>query len=1088
MATYPVATFGQATDGNIAGAVLDASSAVIPGASVQLENIATGVKRSAETDMTGLYRFNNVLVGKYRITVRAQSFAAATLENVEVALNRTTTANLTLEPAAVATEVEVTEAAALIDTTTATIGSSFKSREAIYTPASSLAYGVYNLALMSAGVAGSGGVGLGEGPAVGGQRPRQNNFMVEGVDNNRKEVTGGNIRVPSEAVREFSSLQNQVTAEFGHSTGGQFNIALNSGTNQIHGSLYEYFANRNLNAVDEADARQGIRELPRYDSNTFGGSLGGPIVKNKLFYYGLFQYNPLGQASSPASPTLAPTAEGYRMLESILGLSQSNLNILKQYADPAPSASATTTVQGQEIPIGILPISFPNYWNTSHWVGNADWNISDGDQLRFRYVESKQSGVDITTSPNLPAFANNRTIGSRLLTLSQFHTFSPTFFNELRLSYGRYSDDIPAGDFQFPGLDLFPNIEIEEDLNLQIGPLPEAPQSSVENHYQLVNNTTVVKGDHGIKFGVDVRRYINPGIFVQRSRGDYVYSTLERYLLDIQPDLLAQRSVGSTTHWANQWNFYWFVQDEWKLRHNVTLSLGLRHEYRGVPAGDKLQTLNSVSSVPGVLEFREPKAQKKNFAPRVGLTWSPGTSGNTVLRAGFGMAYDNYFDNLGTITKPPQLQTSISLPNADASNFLAAGGIPPDTPGEDKTPEEWRALTGTYTFDQHLPYSIQWNFGVERVIAKDYTVNVRYLGTRGVRLFTQSRINNGSVVGPDRHLPTLLSRPTQAELDALSLTLDELQADFVAGIYAFYGFPTDPPKVRDFYVPAFRDAGLTNLIYAFPNRGNSIYHGLATEFTRRFSQGLLFKTAYTWSKNIDDSTADLFSTVLSPRRPQDFGDMRSERSRSFLDRTHRFTLNWVYGAQWLNNHTNWSMRNLLGNWIFGGTCTVESPQYATVQSVRDATLNADGWTDRAIVNPAGRRGVGTDVVELTNSSGQVVAYLAENPNARYIRAGVGAWPNAGRQSLPQGHIKNFDLAVTKRFDISESKALEFRALFYNAFNHPQYTPGSINTVGYTNTNNITRNHLLPGHELFGDITRVYSSNPRSVVLAGRFTF
>ena len=164
-----------------------------------------------------------------------------------------------------------------------------------------------------------------------------------------------------------------------------------------------------------------------------------------------------------------------------------------------------------------------------------------------------------------------------------------------------------------------------------------------------------------VKFGIDVRRFIAPTTFIQRSRGDYNYSGLERYLLDLQPDTQAQRNVGGKPYWGNSWNFYWFAQDEWKIRPNMTLTLGVRYEYKGIPADDKLQTLNSVSDVPGFLEFKEPKAQKANFAPRVGLTYSPGTSGKTVFRAGFGMAYDNYFDNLGTLSKPPQLEQTVLL-------------------------------------------------------------------------------------------------------------------------------------------------------------------------------------------------------------------------------------------------------------------------------------------------------------------------------------------------------------------------------------------------------------------------------------------
>ena len=242
----PLPVFGQATDGNVAGTVYDPSGAVVPDAIVQVRNIATGVTRDTKTDSSGAYQINNVLVGTYSITAKAQGFAAATLANVDITLNRTTTANLKLTVGAVATQVEVKEAPTLIDTTTATVGTSFESQQAVYNPASLLPLGVYNLALLSAGVASSGGVGLGEGPSVGGQRPRNNSFTIEGVDNNRKDVTGANVRVPNEAVAEFSVLENQFGAEFGHSTGGQFNAVIRSGTNSIHGSLYEDFQNRNL--------------------------------------------------------------------------------------------------------------------------------------------------------------------------------------------------------------------------------------------------------------------------------------------------------------------------------------------------------------------------------------------------------------------------------------------------------------------------------------------------------------------------------------------------------------------------------------------------------------------------------------------------------------------------------------------------------------------------------------------------------------------------------------------------------------------------------------------------------------------------
>jgi hypothetical protein len=367
-----------------------------------------------------------------------------------------------------------------------------------------------------------------------------------------------------------------------------------------------------------------------------------------------------------------------------------------------------------------------------------------------------------------------------------------------------------------------------------------------------------------------------------------------------------------------------------------------------------------------------------------------------------------------------------------------------------------------------LPYSLQWNLGVQHVLKRDYTLEVRYVGTRGVHLYTQSRLNVRANVTPSNSLPTYLQRPSQAELDGLRLNLETMRQSST-------------------FLPQFANAGFLSNITTFLSNGNSIYHGLAMEATRRFSRGLLFKGAYTWSHNIDDSTADLNSTWLTPRRPQDFQNLRPERSASMLDRRQRFTMSWVWDTPWFQKDSNWLRRYLLGNYTFAGTYTAESPQYATVQSGTDSNLNGDSAADRSVINPAGDASRGSDVTALRNSAGRTVAYLANDPTARYIKAGAGAYANGGRNTLPLQGINNFDLSVVKRFPIAEGKNLELRAMFWNSMNHPQYTPGSINTVQGT-ARNTTRNNLIPGNALFNDPTRVFESNARQTLLVLRFTF
>src|SRR5688500_7378630 len=245
-----VALLGQTTDGNITGTVLDASGAVISDATVQLTNNDTGFRVTVKTDAVGGYRFGNVAIGRYSVTVSATGFTTVSLRDVLVELNKTTTINVKVEIGAVATTLEVTGTAVTIDTTTAQLSNNYDARMASELPlAANPTGGVLNLALLGAGVASSGGVGVGYGPSVGGQRPRNNNFTIEGVDNNRKDVTGPTVSVPNDAVAEFTVLQNQFSAEFGHSAGGQFNTAIRGGTNGIHGAVYEYLLNRKLNAL-----------------------------------------------------------------------------------------------------------------------------------------------------------------------------------------------------------------------------------------------------------------------------------------------------------------------------------------------------------------------------------------------------------------------------------------------------------------------------------------------------------------------------------------------------------------------------------------------------------------------------------------------------------------------------------------------------------------------------------------------------------------------------------------------------------------------------------------------------------------------
>jgi hypothetical protein len=279
------------------------------------------------------------------------------------------------------------------------------------------------------------------------------------------------------------------------------------------------------------------------------------------------------------------------------------------------------------------------------------------------------------------------------------------------------------------------------------------------------------------------------------------------------------------------------------------------------------------------------------------------------------------------------------------------------------------------------------------------------------------------------------------------------------------------------------NAGITSYV----PQGNSIYHGLAVDVTKRFSGQLMFKGGYTWSHLRDDSTAEINTTTLSPRRPQDYANLRPEWASSALDRRHRLTATWVWDTPWFRQNQNWFLRTVVAGYSFSGTYTAESPQFVTPQSVFDANLNGDAATDRVVVNANGVKGTGSDTRALTNSAGQTVAYVALDPTAEFLRARPGVYANSGRNVLRARGINNFDLSVAKSFSTGERSRFEIRADFYNALNHAQFTPGRINNVASTQHVNET-SYLTPGNPNFGQWDRVFPSNARNIQLVAKFSF
>jgi hypothetical protein len=1106
VATAPMSA--QVISGDIVGTVLDKTGATVPGASVEAVNVATGVKYPTTASESGEYRINNLPVGIYNITASSANFAATTVNGFRVDLNKTSTLQITLEIKGAVTSIEVSGQAAALDTTTAQVQSTFEGKELADLPSVSTGSGVLNLSLLSSGVASSGGVGVGSGPSVGGQRPRNNNFTIEGVDNNNKGVTGPLVTIPNDAVAEFSLLQNQFSPEFGHSSGGQFNTVVKSGTNAFHGLAYIYNQNRHYDALDTFSAAQGLgtpcnggTELcapgPRFDSNRIGGQVGGPVIKNKLFFFVNYEYDPLGQAGG-AGGACAPTADALATINATPGLSATSLAIFDKFvpAGTIPTAQSgcdptINWVNGTTLPQAGIAVVAPFFQNSKFITSSMDWNISTSDQIRGRYIYNSIIGID--TAATLPVFFTPQPNKFHLVTINEYHTFTPTLTNEIRLGYNRFAQSFTAGNFDYPGLDVFPNITLNDLAFLNIGPDGNAPQGTTQNTYQLSEALTWTKGNHTLKFGVEGRKLIAPQTFTQRSRGDYEYNNTLEYLQDLAPTSFAERSNGNSVYYGDQSAIYWYVNDNYRLRPNLTLNLGLRYEYTTSPFSERLQALNAAASVPGLITFGAPQWSKDNFAPRIGIAWSPGTDGRTSIRAGFGEATDTLFDNLGLLTVPPQLgstndcvQVGGAFPCAD-NGFLASGGIPPGPGGVNTFPDiaTQRAFTSAFLPNhQKLPKSIDWTLGIQHTFWNDYTVEVRYLGTRGIHLPAQIQLNKQSVVTPDNSLPTFFTAPDQATLDALPLTLTGVRA------------------ARPSTIPAFSDAGFVSTITSYQPWASSTYHGLATQVTRRFSHGLQGVLSYTYSHNIDDATAEVFSTVLAPRRAQDSQDLSADRANSILDHRHRLTLTVIYDEPFFKN-SNAFLKNTLGNWEIAPIYTYQSGQWVTAQSGIDSNLNGDQAPDRTIFDPTGVKGQGSAVTALCNSSlpvgatcattpGNIVGYLAL-PNAngnigQYVQAGLGALANVGRNTLQLDPINDIDVTALKRFTITERFKVEFQAQVFNLFNHPQYVGGFINDIAPLGFTGSERSILEPSVGVFNNPSSNFASNARTLQLALKIYF
>jgi len=1110
----------QRLDGTLRVTVTDKMGAVILDAKVTVTNEGTSVGITATASSAGTYVFPDLLVGSYTVTVEKEGFKKTVSKGVQVESNQVAEVATTLEVGDATAVVEVTAGAELVKTESSELGSTFSGQAVHDLPLNTLGGDVKEFAVFAPGTTTQQGGVLGSGGSIGGTRPRFNGFSIDGVDDNKVDTNGPTQPVIQESVAEFTLLTNQFSAEYGHSAGGQFNIVTKSGTNSWHGAGWEYNRNRDLNAAtnQEIAAAAALSTPPsdvknRFDYNRLGASAGGPILKDKFFIYGAYEFQNQGLGSQGAT-VITPTATGMSQLMA-LNPDSAVVAILKQFPIAPVNDKGTVPVSSngnaQNIPVGSFAGVAPSYTREHDFTINGDLNLGR-HQLRTRVLYDRLRFPQVNPIQPQSQFTGTHQEDARKYIFTDAWTVSSKVINDFRLSFSRLNGPNTLPPSQFAN---FPNVEIDP-FGSNLGTYSLSPQGYVQNVYQAVENVSYIRGKHTFKFGVEGRNYITETTSLPRARGEWDYASLNSLINDFVPDGAngALRGAGTASSANNNPAVYWFVQDDWKVLPRLTVNLGLRYEWSGVPRDEGKQALNAIANDPAVgLIFRKPTSDTNNFGPHVGFAWDPTGHGKWSIRGGGQIAYDVIPLNFAINSLPPELQTeqnstlTCKLSGAPAwctsgpggkpgPGFLQTGGllqvnVPPTTTADA------RAATQALILDMVDPKVITWSLGVQHELFRDTSIEVRYVGTRSLELPVQMRLNSASAFDPNVPGGGIAPLPTYFSASAIPATV-AAPASTRANFANFLANGLFQPLATE---------GFFGNLTENPPIGAGIYHAGSVDFMHRFAKGLYFRTNYTFSKNIDNSTNELFSSRVNPRRAQDGFNFGAERGRSALDLPHKFALTWVYDFP--NVHSdNRFVRGLAHNWEWSGSYLAQSGQPVTPLSNVDSNANGDGAGDRTIINPAGLGLTATTVQQVCNdgaggatrvvtstslacASSHVVGYVAVSPTARFVQAGLGALANAGRDTVNSPGLNIWNMSLFKTMKFTERASVQFRFQTFDTLNHQNYSIGLPSNNGTldqnTNTNPLNTSYIFVTSPQFLN-KFIFNGGSRAVELGVRFSW
>jgi hypothetical protein len=1103
---FAVPSLAQVVKGSISGTVTDPQGAVVSGATVKAINDATAATLTTTSDSSGSFHFNLIPVGSYRVEMTAAGFKTTVQNNIVVAAGRDSGLGaIALTVGEVTTAVEVTADAPLIETTQSQVTNTFSGTQLTTFAGVTENQGLDNLALFIPGVSAARDNGFsntngGTGFSVNGLRGRNNDQQIDGQNNNDNSVGGPGLFVSdTEFVQQYILVTSQFGPEYGRNAGSVVNIITKSGSNAWHGSVYEHENNTVLNSMTNFQKRfatdangVALKSIPRANDEFGGFSIGGPLIKNKMFFFGGFDQQLISQNSLYTSAGNVPTLNGIATLSACFPGSQS-LAALKSFG-PYAISSGNPTPFGTflnnnpacpGVELGGVERTLPTHTHNFNWVTRVDLQLGN-DSIMGRYLFNRGNNFNLDFGDAAAGFPVSVPALSQAVLLGDTHNFSPHVVNEFRVGFNRLNvvfatntiGTIPSDT----GVDqAISRATFTDPSLLPFGLNGAFPEGRIVNTWQAQDNLNYVRGKHTFKAGVNYTYQRSPNTFLPNLNGAFRFADWESFAANT-PNRV-RIAAGTPTLDFREHDTFLYAGDDWKIRQNLTLNLGLTWTYYGQPANLFNDLTTQRESNPATAFWRQdiplsqrtsPKldAPTKSFGPSLGFAYTPNWGGfltghgKTVIRGGYRFLYDPPFYNIYlniANSAPVVFLNTFTGSQITPSMVLPAHPFGPDVRAElspqlQKLVFDPRSLgAGEVTISNNFgPDKVNsWNFGFEREITRNSAVELRYVGNHAYNLF--QTVNGNPIVTGNSTAPAGLTGCTSPQ------------------VLLGPGQTTNPALGR-------ADCS-KGLVLERNNGGFSNYHGLQAEFrANNLFKQLGVRAAYTYSHTLDN-VSEIFSsgvagtTLAFAQNPWNTG--RGEYSYSGLDIPHQFSiaateqLPFFKSQHGLFGHT-------LGGWAVSANYVWASGQrYTPLQTFGEAfqTAASNNYDRTWLLNnvgvdlarpfvgslsaPAAAVGIfagdacgffGSSCAmpanQLLTFSQDVQAGLdgtAVQQNAvRYIinastAQGIFGTPFGARRNLSQDAVTNIaNLGLFKNIKMNERASLEFNATLQNVFNHPNF--------------------------------------------------